>query len=211
MQACTREPVSFTQTDRELARGLARGDARAVDAFYRTHFDAVYEYAYFRVGRSTADAEDVTGETFLLALRNIGTWQGRAPLGAWVRGIARNKCRERRKLLARRKVIGDSAIEAGGLDALPDLDAADLPRRALESEEVAATVSAALSQLPDHYRRVLLSKYVDELTFAEIATEQECSAKAVESLVQRAKGAFARMWKLMSGQPGAGQTRAFHG
>lgn len=211
MQACALEPVSLTETDRELARGLARGDARAVDAFYREHFDAIYEYAWFRVGRLTADAEDVTAETFLLALRSIGSWQGRAPLGAWLRGIARNKCRERRKMLARRRTIGDSALEGPGLDALADLDSADLPQRALESEEVATTVSAALSQLPGHYRRVLMSKYVDERTFADIAAEQDCSAKAVESMVQRAKGAFARMLKLMARRPGAGHTRAFHG
>jgi RNA polymerase sigma-70 factor, ECF subfamily len=210
MQACIQEPVSLTDQDRELARRLARGDASAVDAFYRAHFDAVYEFAYFRVGRAAADAEDVTAETFLLALRTIGAWQGRAPLSAWLRGIVRNKCRERRKMLVRRRTIGDSALEGPGLDGLADVDAADLPQRVIESQEVAAAVSGALSQLPQHYRRVLVSKYVDERTFAEIATETETSAKAVESLVQRAKGAFARMLKLMARRPGAEQTRAFH-
>ena len=145
MQACSKEPVTLTETDRELARRLASGDARAVDAFYRAHFDATYDFVWYRVGRSIADAEDVTADTFLLALRTIRAWQGRAPLGAWVRGIARNKCRERRKLLARRRVISGSAMEGAGLEGLADLDAADLPQRVLESEEISAAVSAALS------------------------------------------------------------------
>jgi RNA polymerase sigma-70 factor, ECF subfamily len=211
MQACAQEPVTLTETDRELARRLASGDARAIDAFYRAHFDAVYEYAWYRVGGWTADAEDVTSETFLLAIRTIRSWEGRAPLVAWLRGIARNKCRERRKLLARRRVISGSAMEGAGLEGLADLDAADIPQRLLESEEVSATVSAALSQLPGHYRRVLVSKYVDGRTFAEIASEQDSSAKAVESLVQRAKRAFARVLTVMTRRPGVGQTRAFHG
>jgi RNA polymerase sigma factor (sigma-70 family) len=212
MQACAQETVSRTETDRELARRLARGDARAVDAFYREHFEAIYEFAFYRVRRSRQDAEDVTEETFLLALRKIGAFEGRAPLGVWLRGIARNKCRERNKFLARRRIVGDAALDPEGTDALADLDAADLPQRVLESEETAAAVSAALSQIPAHYKRELVSKYVDERTFAEIGVEEECSAKAAESMVQRAKGAFARMLKVLARGPGAtGQTRAFHG
>jgi RNA polymerase sigma factor (sigma-70 family) len=212
MQACIQDPVSRTETDRELATKLARGDSRAVDSFYREHFDAIYDFVYFRVGRSRQDAEDVTEETFLLALRKIDAFEGRAPLGVWLRGIARNKCRERNKLIARRRIVGDAALDPEGMDALADLDAADLPQRVLESEEVAVSVSAALSQLPQHYKRVLVSKYVDEKTFAEIGSQEECSAKAAESMVQRAKGAFARMLKTLARRPGAaGQMRTFHG
>jgi RNA polymerase sigma factor (sigma-70 family) len=104
--------------------------------------------------------------------------------------------------------VGPEGVD---LDALADLDAADLPQRALESAEVAESVTAALSQIPAHYKRVLVSKYVDERTFAEIASEEECSPKAAESTVQRAKRAFARVIGLMTRRPGAGQTRAFHG
>jgi RNA polymerase sigma-70 factor (ECF subfamily) len=189
--------VTRSETDREIADRLARGDALAVDAFYRAHFDDVYRFVFFRVGRSREDAEDVTAETFLTALRRAGEFQGRAPLSAWVRGIARNKCRERSKARVRRKVAGSVSLDAAALDALDGLATRDLPEDALASGEVADTVSAALSQIPEHYRRVLVSKYVDELTFAEIAERSDCSAKAVESLVQRAKTTFSRMLRVL--------------
>ena len=62
--------------------------------------------------------------------------------------------------------------------------------------------------MPDHYKRVLLNKYVDEMTFNEIAVAEESSAKAVESMIQRAKGAFARILRVMQGR---NRTRANHG
>jgi RNA polymerase sigma-70 factor (ECF subfamily) len=62
--------------------------------------------------------------------------------------------------------------------------------------------------MPDHYRRVLVSKYVDDMTFAEIADETDSSPKAVESLVQRAKTAFARVLRVMSRSTRMNQTRS---
>jgi RNA polymerase sigma-70 factor (ECF subfamily) len=206
MQACVQELVTHAETDRAIAARLARGEARAIDAFYREHCDAIYAFVFFRVGRSREDAEDVAAETFLLALKNIGGYEGRAPLGVWLRGIARNKCRERVKAKARRRLAGGP--EPVDLDALPDLEGADLPQRVIESEETAAAVTAALSQIPPHYKRVLLSKYVDEKTFAEIAAAEESSPKAVESMIQRAKGAFARIVRVMHGRD---RTRVIHG
>lgn len=206
MEACVQELVNPSATDRALAARLALGEARAVDAFYREHFDALYAFVFFRVGRSREDAEDVTAETFLLALRKAGDFEGRAPLRVWLRGIARNKCRERNKARTRRNALLGERLEGAAALELADLEGRDLPQRALESEEVSATVSAALSQMPDHYKRVLLNKYVDEMTFNEIAVAEESSAKAVESMIQRAKGAFARILRVMQGRKRTGAT-----
>jgi RNA polymerase sigma-70 factor (ECF subfamily) len=207
MQACI-QPVTDAETDRALALRLAMGDARAVESFYQAHVDAIYQFAFFRVGRSREDAEDVTAEAFLHALRRIRDWEGRAPLRVWLRGIARNKCRERNKARVRRRTVTAGSLDPAVLDALADLESADLPQRLLESEETAEAVSAALSQIPEHYKRVLLSKYVDERTFVEIGAEEECSAKAAESMVQRAKRAFARVLDVMQRRE---RTRASHG
>ena len=46
------------------------------------------------------------------------------------------------------------------------------------------------AELPQHYQRALVDKYVNGLTFAQMADAQDRSAKAVESTVQRAKQAL---------------------
>jgi RNA polymerase sigma-70 factor (ECF subfamily) len=73
-----------------LVRAAQSGDAEAFGRLYDRYVGLVYRYAYHRLG-DRPQAEDVTSETFLRALRRIGTlqYQGR-DIGAWFVTIARN-------------------------------------------------------------------------------------------------------------------------
>ena len=74
----------------DLVERAQAGEAEAFGRLYDHYSDTVYRYIYYRVG-GKATAEDLTSETFLRALRRIGTftWQGR-DFGAWLVTIARN-------------------------------------------------------------------------------------------------------------------------
>jgi RNA polymerase sigma-70 factor (ECF subfamily) len=74
----------------DLVERAQAGEAEAFGKLYDQYSDTVYRYIYYRVG-GKATAEDLTSETFLRALRRIGTftWQGR-DFGAWLVTIARN-------------------------------------------------------------------------------------------------------------------------
>lgn len=74
----------------DLVERAQAGEAEAFGLLYDQYSDTVYRYIYYRVG-GRATAEDLTSETFLRALRRIGTftWQGR-DFGAWLVTIARN-------------------------------------------------------------------------------------------------------------------------
>ncbi|MEO0425266.1 MAG: sigma-70 family RNA polymerase sigma factor [Pseudomonadota bacterium] len=69
----------------------AAGDARAQEAIYRTFCDAVYSLASRLLGRPDL-AEEILQDTFVEVLRHLGKFRGDAPLGAWIRSIAVNKC-----------------------------------------------------------------------------------------------------------------------
>ena len=157
---------------------LARLEPDAVDAFYREFVDDVFAFACFRLGGHRADAEDVTQETFMTALRQIGSFREQSSLRTWLFGIARNKARER--LRDRRPS-----------EPLPDLEAVDLSEEVAKSEATAARVGAALAELGPEYRRALEDKYVRGWTLAEIAKRRGSTVKAAESLVVRARRAFA--------------------
>jgi RNA polymerase sigma-70 factor (ECF subfamily) len=156
---------------------LARLEPDAVDAFYREFVDDVFAFACFRLGGHRADAEDVTQETFMTALRQIGSFREQSSLRTWLFGIARNKAHER--LRDRRPA-----------EPLPDLEAVDLSDEVAKSEVTAARVGAALAELSPEYRRALEDKYVRGWTLAEIAKRRGSTAKAAESLVVRARRAF---------------------
>lgn len=87
-----RRPAADSDSARmmELVERAQAGEADAFGRLYDQYSDTVYRYIYYRVG-GKATAEDLTSETFLRALRRIGTftWQGR-DFGAWLVTIARN-------------------------------------------------------------------------------------------------------------------------
>jgi RNA polymerase sigma-70 factor (ECF subfamily) len=158
-------------------QALVRLEPAAISAFYREFVDDVFAFACFRLGGHRADAEDVTQETFMTALRSVGSFGGRSSLRTWLFGIARNKAHERLR-------------ERGRGQPLPDLEAVDLSEEVAQSEETAARVGAALAEIAPEYRRALEDKYVRGFSLAEIAQKRGRSVKATESLVVRARRAF---------------------
>jgi RNA polymerase sigma-70 factor (ECF subfamily) len=167
--------------DREASRSDHLRD------FYRAHFDAVYFFVFYRLGGNAADAEDVTQETFLAALRDLDRFEGRSTLRTWLLGIAKNKAHEKLH------------------DAIAGLEARDLPSEVAHAEETARLVAAVLVGLPEHYREALSDKYLRGLTLQQMADAERRSAKAVESTVQRARVAFADALRRLSRdrEPGA--------
>jgi RNA polymerase sigma-70 factor, ECF subfamily len=132
--------------DVELAQ---RGDRVAFGRLYGQYCDTVYRYLYYRVG-SKATAEDLTSETFLRALRRIGTftWRGR-DFGAWLVTIARNLVADHFKSSRfRLEVTTGEFPEAGEAGRSPE----DWVLESLSNE----ALLAALQRLPNRMRQVTL-------------------------------------------------------
>ena len=70
--------------DRKLVRRLMRGDERAFDAFVDEYYPRLYRFAYTRVGRDEATAEDVVQSTFTNVITKIGSYRGEAALFTWL-------------------------------------------------------------------------------------------------------------------------------
>ncbi len=159
-----------------LHRAVLAGDERAWQAWYDTAFDGLYAYVLWRCAGLRDAADDVVQETWLTAVRRIRSFDpDRGPFAAWLRGIAANLLRNRFRKARPPSVRLE--IE------LPVTD--DAARR-----DRAERVAEALARLPEHYEAVLRAKYVDRLSVNEIAAGRGESAKAVESLLTRAREAF---------------------
>ena len=72
----------------QLAR---RGDPRAHEVLFRTYAAAVYDLA-LRLLQQPAAADEILQDTFVEVLSRITAFRGDAPIGAWIREIAVNKC-----------------------------------------------------------------------------------------------------------------------
>jgi RNA polymerase sigma-70 factor (ECF subfamily) len=182
---------------------ILAGDEAAAEAFCRAHLDSLYEFVHYRLGSNPSQVEDVVQDTFVVAIEKLGEFDGHSTLHTWLCGIAKNKIRSfLRKRSARS--ISDVLVEADEeIDAiLAQVAREPLPEWVLEREETRELVGATLSSLPPAYRKVLVDKYVDERSVAQIAERASLSAKAAESRLHRARLAFVRVFELLARRRG---------
>jgi RNA polymerase sigma-70 factor, ECF subfamily len=161
-----------------LARAR-RGDASAFEEIVRLYQRRVYGVA-LRIVRAHDVADDVTQEAFLRAWRSLERFELGRPFGPWVCRIAAN--------LAVNHVRSPRAREEG----LPEAHAETRSREpgplgALLDAEGARVLEAALAELPQEQRAVLVLRAVEELSYAEIAESLGISAGTVMSRLYRAR------------------------
>jgi len=182
--------------------GLRAREPQAVERWFLRHADALYTFAYYRVGRDDALAEDIVQETFLTALGRIEEYDpGRGAMLPWLTYTARNCIRTalRRRGLA--SPVGDAweAIDAKLAAAFRRLDAAPLPDEAVQRRETAELVQMALANIPEKYRLALRSHYCRDRSLEEIAAAQGTTSSAVKSLLHRARLAFKAAFQTIAG------------
>jgi RNA polymerase sigma-70 factor, ECF subfamily len=160
----------------ELARA---GDAEAFGQLYDHYQPSVYRFLYYRVG-SVALAEDLTSETFLRALRSMGSfrWQGK-DFGAWLTTIARNLATDHAK-------SGRSRLEVATEDMSLHDSSVEGPEGAVVASITHQALLAALRQLPAEQQDCLVLRFLQSRSIAETAAALGRSEGAVKQLQLRA-------------------------
>ena len=165
----------------ELLRSAAGGDARAVRRLLDETGPTVYGFVFARVGGNEAVAEDVVQETYLEAVRSASTFRGESALTTWLCTIARRRV-ARHFEAERRRAVAETGLR---------LVAEDEPSGQVAEDDVVADrdeLITALGTLAPLHRQVLVLKYLDGRSVAEIAEEIGRSRVQVQSLLQRARG-----------------------
>jgi RNA polymerase sigma-70 factor (ECF subfamily) len=169
-----------------VVSGAALSDPAGFDAFYTEALPVVYGYFLRRTGGSPAVAEDLTQETFLAAVRQIGKGtRVDAPM-PWLIGIARHRLVDHYRATAaeerRYRPIDPEAEEIA--------DERDPFATVLERQQAIA----ALDALPATQRLAISLRYLDGLSVPEIARALSKSVHAVESLLARGRATFKQVY-----------------
>ncbi len=148
----------------ERARG---GDVEAWARLYQDHFDRVFRYIAYLTGDTQA-AEDFVQETFARAYVSLASFEGRAPLTGWLRGIAINIVRRHWRSRSR----GDRALDRLELMSRdpvigPDAD----PEGAHLRQRRAEVLLAVLEALPAQLREAFVLCDLQDMPTAQAATE----------------------------------------
>lgn len=150
-------------SDEELARRLQNGDESALAPLLARHYDALTGYLYRQTGGDRMLSEDLVQETFLRALRGIGGYTYPRRFKPWLYAIATNLVRNHWRAADTRRTVTnvEAATESGAHITSPE--------GALLADAEAQALLAALGSLPEHQRDVILLRYTQDMSLAEIA------------------------------------------
>jgi RNA polymerase sigma-70 factor (ECF subfamily) len=158
----------------ELVRRLRERDPLAFRVLSERYLKRLFNYSNRMLG-NTAEAEDVSQETFARFWQRAPAWEAHATVGTWLFRVAHNLCIDR----LRQKRPIDSDIELGSDSARPS--------RMLERRQTAERVRAALAALPDRQRSAVVMSHYEAMSNPEIAAALDVTVESVEGLLGRAR------------------------
>lgn len=156
----------------------AKSDPEAFGALYERHVDRIYNYIYYRTG-NVHDAEDLTARVFYRALRSIERYQQQGvPFSAWLYRIAHNLVANWHRDRSRRKfIVLDELVAVGEKRAGPD--------KIVEAQAEEQELMAAMRRLHPDRQQLLILKFSEGLSNAEIGRIMGRSEGAIKSLYHR--------------------------
>jgi RNA polymerase sigma-70 factor (ECF subfamily) len=149
------------------------------EAVMTAHHAEIYRYLR-RVTFRSADAEDLSQETFLRAFRAYRGLPGDAIVRAWLFAIATNLFRNSLRSAKRRRAAHDT-VKGRGRD-----DEGAEPENVARFNEARAAVEAVIDGLPMKQRAAFIMRKVHELSYEEIAKSLECSSDSARAHVFQA-------------------------
>ena len=163
--------------DMELVARVVE-DPSAFGELYERYVTKIYNYVYYRTGNHH-DAEDLTGRVFYRALMHIDRFVDRGvPFSAWLYRIAHNLVANWHRDHARRQEYS--------LEDLPlTSPARDTPEATTEANEERLRLLQAIRSLPPERQELLILKFVEHLSNADIGQIMGRSEGAIKSLYHR--------------------------
>jgi len=187
---------SNVTAERELVGRMRAGDQRAFDTFFNAYAKRLAGFAARRCALDASALEDVVQQTMINAVKNLATFRGDSTLFTWLCQICRNLLADARRKQARQPVIESLDLAAANrATALPVqlIDYRD-PLDISSADSQRSDIRRVVNSLPPRYVRVLELKYGDELSLEEMALSLGLSESAAQSLLARARRAFAECW-----------------
>lgn len=166
--------------DRELIQAALQGQSSAFGRLVQKYQDRLFNAMVHMLG-DAEDARDTVQDAFVQAFVKLETFQQTAAFYTWLYRIAFNSAISRRRrsrpvesLDRNRETSGDEPADAAAGDPL-------------ESQERAAQVRQALSQVSPEHRQILVLRDIDDLSYEEIGEVLQLPVGTVRSRLHRAR------------------------
>jgi RNA polymerase sigma-70 factor (ECF subfamily) len=178
--------------DNVLVGRLKSGDQSAFEVIVARHRRRIFSMTY-QMLRNREDAEEVTQDAFIHALRGLAGFRGDAAFSTWISRIALNLAHHRYWYWFRRKrhetVSFDAPLNGDSRATFGEMVAAksDLPYEQFAADDLLNRVQEGMSNLSSMHREVLTLRTVHNLSYKDIAKFLGISIGTVKSRILRAR------------------------
>jgi RNA polymerase sigma-70 factor (ECF subfamily) len=164
--------------EEDVLTRASQGDRDAFGLLYGRYIDRIFNYVYYRTG-NLHDAEDLTARVFQRAMNHIQNYTDRGvPFSAWLYRIAHNLVANWHRDRSRRQ-----EIPINDVPSLPSKG--DHPERNLVHSQEQDALLRLIRRLPPERQSLLILKFVEDMSNAEIGAIMGRSEGAVKSLYHR--------------------------
>lgn len=178
------------QKEQLLVKRILKGDEKALFAFYRNFSPKLLSFIK-RKTNYPEDAEEILQDTLLSSLDALRDFTFRSSLSTFLHAIAKNKIVDFYRKKKLKKIL---------FSQIPQLEAIFSsfvgPEDVLEKKQARINFERALKSLSPRYQKILTLKYFDGKTVYQITKELHVTFKSAESMLFRARMAFAKALKI---------------
>ena len=176
------------QINGQVIEACRQGDRDAFRCLFETYKDKVFSIAVYSSGGDRTLAEDVTQQIFLKLFTAIRQFRGDSEFTTWLYRLVVNACLDERR--RRRRLLPWGSTET--TIAMSDVSEKRPQERQYARLEVAESVRVAIEELKPKFRLPILLKYIEGLSYEEIAEVMGCSKGTVASRLNRGHSQLAK-------------------
>lgn len=191
-------------TDKELVASVQEGDNEAFGELYTRYYDIVRNTLIKKTGSSYEDAEDITQQGFVKAMKNIASFQNRSSFKTWVYRITHNVFLDSLKSKKRYLSLNEIEEDENGKEYLIPSNAVDYesPFDNVSREDQTRVhmdrINNLKEKLSDVHQQVFDKCLVEDKSYKEAAEELDCP---IGTVMSRLFFARKKMQKLMDKNP----------
>ena len=187
--------------DKRLVKTLLSGDERAFDRFFEDNFSRLYRFALVRLSNDPDAAREIAQIVLTRATQKLHTYRAESALFTWLCAICRNEVSD---WLSKQGRYRQHIVLT---EDFPEVQAAvdsfqtpfdENPEANYQRLEKLRLIQVALDRLPPKYGDVLEWKYVEGHSVKEISDRLNMGHEATQSLIARAKRAFADVYTTLA-------------
>ncbi|MDX6382705.1 MAG: polymerase sigma-70 factor, subfamily [Blastocatellia bacterium] len=175
-----------------VIQACKEGDREAFRLLFEAYKDRVFSIACYSLGDEAA-ADDITQQIFVKLFTRIGQFRGDSEFTTWLYRLVINSCLDERRKQKRFLPVEDFSVMSKAVFRKS-------PETRYERREIAGSVRDAIDGLKPRMRLPIMLKYIEGLSYEEIAEVLGCSKGTVASRLNRAHKALAKKLSYLRGE-----------